>query len=126
MIKKITRDELVRMREEGKDFKLVDVLSRESFRNEHIKGAISLPVDEIEKGASKLLKKSDLIVTYCASFDCQASTNAAEKLLSLGFKNVLDYKGGLKEYKEGDLPLEGKLHEAAAVNTPSVCSACCC
>jgi len=110
MIKKITRDELVNMMNSGKKFKLVDVLSSESYAREHIKGAISLPVAEIEKKAAKFLKKDDLIVTYCASFECQASSQGAEKLAALGYKNVLDYKGGLKEYKEGNLPLEGSLH----------------
>jgi rhodanese-related sulfurtransferase len=123
MVNKITRDELMRMVSSGEKFKLVDVLDREHFAKEHIKGAISIPVNEIEKKAPKLLKKSEKIVVYCASFDCQASTNAAEKLLSMGYKNVLDYKGGLKDYKETNLPLEGNLHEEAG-KTCSACSTC--
>lgn len=123
MSKKITRDELMRMISSGTKFKLVDVLDRSHFAKEHIQGAISLPVNEIEKKASKILKKEDSIVVYCASFDCQASTMAAEKLLSMGYKNVLDYKGGLKDYKEANLPLEGSLHKASPQET-STCHAC--
>jgi rhodanese-related sulfurtransferase len=114
MVTKITRQELQDMISKDEKFKLVDVLSKESFEKEHIKGAISIPVDQIEKKASKLLKKTEKIVVYCASFDCQASTHAAEKLLAMGYKNVLDYKGGLKDYKEADLPLEGSLHKQEA------------
>lgn len=95
----------------GRKFKLVDVLSRGHYEKEHIKGAVSLPLDEIEQQAPKILKKDETIVVYCASFDCQASTFAAEKLISMGYKNVLDYKGGLADYKEAKLPLEGSLHE---------------
>ncbi len=107
MVKKITRDELTKMFASGERFKLVDVLDKDHFEKEHIRGAISLPLKEIEKNASKMLKKSDTVVVYCASFDCQASTNAAEKLLTIGYKNVSDYKGGLKDYKEANLPMEG-------------------
>lgn len=121
MVKTISRDELMKMIGQKREFKLVDVLSGDSYRNQHIKGAISIPLDEIEKDAPKLLNKDETIVTYCASFDCQASTKAAEKLMSMGYKDVLDYKGGLKDYKEANLPLEGALCE----KKPSAGCSCC-
>lgn len=111
MITKLTRDELMIMMGSGNDFKLVDVLAKESYDKEHIKGAISLPLNEIEEKAGQFLRKTDKIVVYCASFECQASTKAADKLLSMGYQDVVDYKGGLKDYKEADLPLEGSMHE---------------
>lgn len=110
MVKTITRDELKEMISSGQKVKIVDVLGKESYAKEHIKGAISLPLGEIEEGAAKMLKKEEAIVVYCASFECPASTKAAEKLLALGYNNVLDYKGGLKDYKEGNLALEASLH----------------
>lgn len=110
MVKQITRNELLEMINSSRKFTLLDVLPKESYFREHIKGAISLPLEEIEKGAVKGLNKGDLIVTYCANFDCPASTKAAEKLISLGYNNVLDYKGGLKDYKEAALATEGSLY----------------
>lgn len=109
MVKQITRDELIKMMNSGKKFTLIDVLPKDSYFREHIQGAISLPLDDIEEKAAKVLKKDDLIVTYCASFQCQASAKAADKLLSMGYSNVLDYKGGLKDYREAKLPMEGSL-----------------
>ncbi|HOX54177.1 MAG: rhodanese-like domain-containing protein [Candidatus Omnitrophica bacterium] len=127
MIKKITRDDLVRLMSSKKPFKLIDVLSHESYDQEHIKGSISLPVDEIDQTAKAMFKKSDKLVTYCASFECQASTKAAEKLLALGFKRVLDYKGGLEDYKEAGYPLEGSLHkEDTKEDSKAKESSCCC
>ncbi|MDD5730315.1 MAG: rhodanese-like domain-containing protein [Candidatus Omnitrophica bacterium] len=114
MVKKITREELQDMIAQVRDLRLVDVLAAQHYEEEHIKGAISIPLQDIEVKAGKILGKNDLIVVYCASFDCMASTQAAEKLLSLGYKNVLDYKGGLKDYKEANLPLEGSLHKEAS------------
>lgn len=129
MIKKITRDDLVRLMSSKKAFKLIDVLSHDSYEEEHIKGSISLPVDEIAQRAKAMFKKSDTLVTYCASFECQASTNAAEKLLALGFKRVLDYKGGLKDYKEAGYPMEGRLHKEDVEETGEKAketNCCCC
>lgn len=111
MVKMISRDELMKMVSSQQKFKLVDVLSNDHYQDEHIKGALSLPLDQIDKNAQNLFKKDDLIVVYCASFECQASTMSAEKLAAMGYKNVLDYKGGIKDYKEAGLPLEGKLHK---------------
>jgi len=121
MVKKISRDELLKLINSGEKFKLVDVLTRESFEKEHIKGSISAPLDNIGKKTAKMLKKADKIVVYCASFDCHASTEAAEKLLSMGYKDVLDYKGGLQDYKEANLPMEGSEHKAVK----SSCCSCC-
>lgn len=121
MVKVITRDELVKWIKSGERFRLVDVLSKESYEREHIKGAVSIPLNEIEAEAPKKLDKEEKIVVYCASFQCMASTNAAGKLMSMGYKNVLDYKGGIKDYKEAGLPLEGS---ACAKVSESACTCC--
>lgn len=109
MIKMITRDELVDMVCSGRNMRIIDVLERAHFEQEHIKGAVSIPLAELERRA-KAFHRDDRIVVYCASFECQASTKAAEKLVSMGFTDVRDYKGGIKDYKEAGLPMEGSLH----------------
>lgn len=119
MITTITRDELLRMRASNEPFTLVDVLPRDHYDQEHIPGAISLPLAQIRRDARALLPREGTIVVYCGSFDCQASTAAATTLISMGYEHVLDYKGGLKDYKEGGLPLQGSLHECAS------CASCC-
>lgn len=119
MVKNLSRRELEDLILTGRSFKLVDVLSREHYQEEHIKGAVSLPLEEIEDKAGDVLKdKNEMVVVYCASFDCPASTKAAEKLMVLGYTNVFDYKGGLKDYKEANLPLEGSRY--SKVSAPCV------
>lgn len=39
------------------------------------------------------------IACYCAHKDCNASELAIEELMKKGFVNVVDYKGGMKEYR---------------------------
>jgi rhodanese-related sulfurtransferase len=121
MVKQITRNELLEMINSKKKFTLVDALAKDNYFREHIKGAISLPLADIEQGITKNLNQDDLIVTYCANFECQASTKAAEKLVWLGYKNVLDYKGGLKDYKEAKLPMEGSFYMKEGGESPACC-----
>ncbi len=120
MIKTISRDQLMAFKNTDTPFKLVDVRVAEGYAKEHIAGAISIPLAEIEKEAFNRLKKSDTIVVYCGSYACTASTMAAEKLLALGYGQVLDFKGGLIEYKEAGLPLEC-CWEGAAKDCPACC-----
>lgn len=124
MVKVIARERLMDMFSRGEKFKLVDVLDKEHFEKEHIKGAISLPFKDIREKAAKILNKDETIVVYCASFDCPASTDAAKELLSLGYRDVLDYKGGLKDYKGANLPMEGSLYESTPQRGAPVCSCC--
>jgi rhodanese-related sulfurtransferase len=120
-VTRITTDKLMTLMGSDKKFHLVDVLPAESYEKEHIKGAISIPLSELRDKAEILLKKDELVVVYCASFDCKASTTAAKLLREMDFKNVLDYKGGLKDYKETRFPLEGTLH-GQETNTCTACA----
>jgi len=103
---KIARKELKEKMERGDDFTLVDARSSDSYREERIKGAISLPLEEVEKEAEGMLSKDGEIVVYCGGFSCPASGNEVRKLRDMGFKNVKHYAGGIKEWKEAGYPTE--------------------
>lgn len=81
---------------------VIDVLSPESYRNAHIRGAINISYEHLKSEADKLDKNARIVV-YCANYQCHASTQAAQLLGKLGFKNVYDYKGGIKEWQEAGL-----------------------
>lgn len=44
--------------------------------------------------------QNDLIIVYCYSFACPLSRYLTDKLVDLGYKNVLEYPGGLKEWRD--------------------------
>ena len=99
-VKEITYKQFMDIRDSGEKYVLLDVLSKESYAKGHISGAKSFPLDTINKtSADKILSKGDHIIVYCGSFQCTASTEGAKKLSALGY-DVLDYKGGLKEWQE--------------------------
>lgn len=108
MIKTITREEFIQLKDsESNKTQVVDVLGADHFEKEHVKDAVSIPVDRITEQAENRLKKEDNVVVYCANTECNASLRAAEQLESLGFKHIYDYQGGIEDYKKAGLPLEG-------------------
>ena len=101
----ITRDELKEKIERGDDFKLVMVLSEWAYRAKRIPG--SLNVNDPAK-ATSVLDKSDEIVIYCSDENCPASKFAFEALTAAGYENVRRYAGGISDWEEHGLPMEGE------------------
>jgi rhodanese-related sulfurtransferase len=83
----------------SRGFALVNVLGRESFAREHIPGSINVPKEELAKLEERFDTEKEVIV-YCASFDCDASPRAAETLARRGFRRVVDYEGGMTDWKD--------------------------
>ena len=68
---------------------LIDVRTKEEFDSYHMENAINIPLDNINKILEDVnIKKSSIIIVYCKSG--VRSSSAAEKLISLGYKNVYD------------------------------------
>ncbi len=105
-IRMITLERLLEMIVNNEKFTLVDVLSAQLYKEGHLPGAVSLPMAFLASHAGEKLKKSDLIVAYCAGYFCHASTKACEQLMGMGYKNVLDFKGGKKLWTMMGLELE--------------------
>ena len=109
MAEKITREELRGLVEAG-DVTLVHALPEQSFRKEHIPGALQLDHERVaEQAPERLPDKSAPIVTYCASRSCQNSEVAANRLLALGYTNVREYAEGIADWIDAGLPVEGEV-----------------
>jgi rhodanese-related sulfurtransferase len=105
-IKFISLDQLLEMKTNHDDFMIVDVLSPEKFQEGHLPGAINIPVDQIEKEAEiRINEKAAVVVVYCGGYSCTASTTATRKLLDLGYKHTVDFKGDKKAWKDAGLDL---------------------
>ncbi len=116
-VETITKEELLKKMKEGK-VQVVNVLDPEWYKLGIIKGSKKIPLDQLEKRLSEL-DKSGEVVTYCANTQCTASSEAAKKLAKKGFK-VRAYEGGIKEWKEADLPIE----EAKSAKKSEGCCSC--
>ena len=75
---------------------LIDVRSKEEYKIGHIKGALNIPVEEIENPDKKIITKTDTIIVYCRSGS--RSKQAALKLIEKGYKHVYDF-GAMGNWK---------------------------
>lgn len=93
---RLSMDSLPQYLETSQNFILVDVRSPEEFASGHIPGAVNLPVETLELELDFVLTDPEQsILLYCHSGN--RSRQAAEKLLGLGWKKVIDF-GGIKEW----------------------------
>jgi rhodanese-related sulfurtransferase len=83
---------------------VVNVLDPENYKLGFIKGSKRIPLDVLEDRLQELDKNKE-IITYSSDDQSTAPRKAAEKLANRGFK-VRIYEGGIKEWKEANLPLE--------------------
>ncbi len=87
--------------------KVLNVLSADAYAQKHLPGSISLPEEDpqFSARAQQLLPdKSQPVIVHCSGMGCQASTRAARKLESLGYKEVHDFKAGLEGWEQAGLP----------------------
>lgn len=106
MAKTINKEQLKQKLDQGEPLRLIEVLSPASYKQEHIKGAINIPLDSIGKEAKKRFNTDEEIIVYCSNTKCEASPAAAKKLEDLGFSQVYDYEGGKQDWKEAGYPME--------------------
>ena len=105
-VKFISKEGLFEMMENKENFKLVEVLAEVDYETVHIPFAINIPVNKLAELAPAILPdKNQCVVVYCSDFLCTASTGAARFLQSMGYKYILDYKGGKQDWNNAGLPL---------------------
>ena len=84
--------------------KLVNCLNEWAFQAKRIPGSIHFNTPNDMLAA---LKKDDEIVVYCSNPECLASLAAYHRLADHGYTNVRRYAGGLVDWENAGLPLEG-------------------
>ena len=106
----IGREELKEKLDRGYNFKLVMVLGEWAYRAKHIPGSLHFDTPEELYAA---LRPDDEIVVYCSNVDCLSSVAMYRDLLRRGYLHVRRYSGGLLDWEDAGLPLEGEFASAA-------------
>ena len=95
--RRISMAEAIRIMEKEKDYIILDVRRADEYAEGHIPGAINLPNEDIGVAEiPELPNKSQLILVYCRSG--RRSKEAAEKLVKLGYTNIVEF-GGILDWK---------------------------
>lgn len=107
-IRTISRDELrsrLDSREAaGQPFKLVMALNRWAYDSKHIPGSLHFDTPAELYAA---IAPDDEVVVYCSNVDCLASVALYRDLVGRGYRNVRRYAGGLMDWEDAGMPLEG-------------------
>lgn len=103
-IKTIGREELKAKLDRADDFKLVMALNRWAYDEKHIPGSLHFD-SPAELYAA--VRPDDEVVVYCSQVDCLASVALYRDLIGRGYRHVRRYAGGLLDWEDAGLPLEG-------------------
>jgi rhodanese-related sulfurtransferase len=99
----VARDLLLE-RVRGGEVTVLDVRPREEFEAGHIPGAMSVPLEELERRLSELPQERE-IVAYCRGPYCVMSIEAVALLKERGFTAVR-MEDGVPEWRAHDWPIE--------------------
>lgn len=84
---------------------IVDVRDRESYEKEHIKGAVSVPLDELPKRLASIPKEKTIVCYSWRITDAMAQ-KACLELAHRDYK-VQELVGGIESWKEAGFEVEG-------------------
>ena len=95
--RQISMDEAVTMMAQETGYIILDVRRLDEFAAGHIPNAINVPNETIGTAEiSELPDKNQLIMVYCRSG--RRSKEASEKLVKLGYTNIVEF-GGILDWK---------------------------
>jgi len=99
----VSRRELVKRARE-KSVLILDVRPTEEFEAGHIRGAVSIPLNDLKRRLARLPKQKE-IVAYCRGPYCVLSVHAVELLRSRGFR-ARRLADGFPEWRGAGLPID--------------------
>ena len=95
--RQITMSEAVEMMASESDYIILDVRRPDEFSAGHIPNAVNIPNESIGADEIDVLPDKDrLILVYCRSGN--RSKQASEKLVRLGYTNIVEF-GGILDWK---------------------------
>ena len=103
-ISTIGREELKARLDRGDDFKLIMALNRWAYDAKHIPGSMHFDTPDELYAA---VHPDDDIVVYCSNVNCLSSVALYRDLVARGYRHVRRYSGGLLDWEDAGLPLEG-------------------
>lgn len=105
-IKHITAQELYSKMQAQPDLLVINVLTQNWYQDCHIAASENAPLKELIYLAKNWDHNQEIVV-YCALDECDASEKAYVLLTVMGFTNIYEYSGGIKEWFNLGLPTQG-------------------
>jgi rhodanese-related sulfurtransferase/DNA-binding transcriptional ArsR family regulator len=99
----VPREELLRRVRDG-SVVVIDVRPPEEYRAGHIEGALSMPIEQLERRLRELPARKE-VVAYCRGPYCLMAYSAVEKLRAKG-RRARRLAEGFPEWRAAGLPVE--------------------
>lgn len=102
---------------------LLEVLGAGDFAEEHLPGAVNVPLAELDPDGAEALDPSAVTVVYGFDHECDLAPRAAARLARLGFTDLRVYRPGKAGWLAAGLPGEGRRRpeqRVGAIASPDV------
>jgi rhodanese-related sulfurtransferase len=109
-IRTIGREELKAKLDRGDPVRLIMALNRWAYEAKHIPGSLHFDTPEALYAA---IRPDDEVIVYCSHVDCLSSVALYRDLVARGYHNVRRYAGGLLDWEDAGLPLDGEWARAS-------------
>ena len=113
-VETISRDELREKIDRGDDMRLIMALNRWAYDAKHIPGSLHFDTPDELYAA---VHPDDDVIVYCSHVDCLSSVALYRDLRARGYPHVRRYAGGLLDWEDAGLPLDGAYGRPAAAAT---------
>lgn len=104
----VDREELVERVKRG-EVTVLDVRPPEEYRAGHIPGALSVPLDELDRRMAVLPRDRE-VVAYCRGPFCVLAVEAVERLRRRGYR-AIRFEEGIPDWRARGLPVEAETSE---------------
>ena len=91
---------------------LLEVLPQSAYDEEHLPGAVNIPLPSLTPQAVEQLDRQRPVIVYCYDTECDLSARGAALLELYGFEEVYDYTGSKTEWLGMGMPAEGSLRDS--------------
>ncbi|MEN8304451.1 MAG: rhodanese-like domain-containing protein, partial [Campylobacterota bacterium] len=99
---------VVRSAQKKNNAVIIDARPYKKYLQATIPGAIAIPDTDMNQLLGKLpADKKIKVITFCGGYHCGKSHKVAKKMLSMGYKNVVVYAGGLPKWKKDGMATTG-------------------
>ncbi len=95
----------------------LDALPGDVYRQEHLPGARSLPLESFEPSQVEGFDRNGGVLVYCFDQHCDLSARLARRLEDLGFDPVYDLIGGRAAWTALGLPTEGAVGDRRRISS---------
>jgi rhodanese-related sulfurtransferase len=95
----------------------VDTRKQEHYAERHVKGAVSLPANDVEERfplVQPLLPEESRLVLYCYGPECEDAERVADFLAPMNYRNMVIMSSGFPGWEEAGYPVEGSGGKASS------------